>query len=109
MNRHYSAAEYAKLCDKLRAASDDASITTDVMVGFNEESESDFKESLEFVKGIGFEKVHVFPYSERTGTAASRRGDSVSKQEKELRAAIMAAETEKNPRRIFQKSYRQKG
>lgn len=82
MNRHYSAAEYAKLCDKLRAAFDDASITTDVMVGFNEESESDFKESLEFVKGIGFEKVHVFPYSERTGTAASRRGDSVSKQEK---------------------------
>lgn len=69
MNRHYSSAEYAKLCDKLRAAFDDASITTDVMVGFNEENESDFKESLEFVKGIGFEKVHVFPYSERTGTA----------------------------------------
>ena len=102
MNRHYSAAEYAKLCDKLRAAFDDASITTDVMVGFNEESESDFKESLEFVKGIGFEKVHVFPYSERTGTAASRRGDSVSKQEKERRAAIMAAETEKIREEYFE-------
>ena len=102
MNRHYSAAEYAKLCDKLRAAFDDASITTDVMVGFNEESESDFKESLEFVKRIGFEKVHVFPYSERTGTAASRRGDSVSKQEKERRAAIMAAETEKIREEYFE-------
>lgn len=65
------------------------------MVGFNEETETDFRESLEFVKKIGFEKVHVFPYSERTGTAASRRGDSVSKADKEKRAAVMIAETEK--------------
>lgn len=102
MNRHYNAAEYSELCDKLRFAFNDSSITTDVMVGFNEESENDFNESLEFVKNIGFEKVHVFPYSERTGTAASRRGDSVSKQEKERRAAIMAAETEKIREKYFE-------
>ncbi len=102
MNRHYNAAEYSELCDKLRFTFNDSSITTDVMVGFNEESENDFNESLEFVKNIGFEKVHVFPYSERTGTAASRRGDSVSKQEKERRAAIMAAETEKIREKYFE-------
>lgn len=102
MNRHYNAAEYAELCSKLRAAFDGASITTDVMVGFNEENENDFNESLEFVKNIGFEKVHVFPYSERTGTAASRRGDSVSKQEKERRAAIMAAKTEEIREKYFE-------
>ncbi len=102
MNRHYNATEYSELCDKLRFAFNDSSITTDVMVGFNEESENDFNESLEFVKNIGFEKVHVFPYSERTGTAASRRGDSVSKQEKERRAAIMAAETEKIREKYFE-------
>lgn len=95
MNRHYSADEYKALCDKLRGGFKDATITTDVMVGFNEESDEDFIESLEFVKQIGFEKVHVFPYSERTGTAASRKGDSVSKAEKEKRAAIMIKETEK--------------
>lgn len=95
MNRHYSADEYKALCDKLRGEFKDATITTDVMVGFNEESDEDFIESLEFVKKIGFEKVHVFPYSERTGTAASRKGDSVSKAEKEKRAAIMIKETEK--------------
>lgn len=95
MNRHYTAEEYSELCLKLRKSFKDCSLTTDVMVGFNEETEKDFQESLEFVKKIGFEKVHVFPYSERTGTAASRRGDSVSKSEKEKRAAIMIAETEK--------------
>lgn len=104
MNRHYTAEEYRELCAKLRNAFKDCSLTTDVMVGFNDESESDFKESLEFVKRTGFEKVHVFPYSERKGTAASKRGDSVSRQKKEKRAAIMISETEK-VRLEYLKSY----
>lgn len=95
MNRHYTAAEYKALCDKLRSTFADTSITTDVMVGFHEENDEDFNESLEFVKNIRFEKVHVFPYSERQGTAASRKGDSVPKQLKEKRAAIMINQTEK--------------
>lgn len=94
MNRHYTAEEYKALCDKLRKTFEDAGITTDVMVGFNEESEKDFEESLSFVKSIAFEKVHTFPYSERIGTAASRKGDSVPKAEKERRAAVMIQETE---------------
>lgn len=95
MNRHYTANEYKKLCEKLRSSFSDASITTDVMVGFNDETAENFEESLRFVKSIKFEKVHVFPYSEREGTAASKRGDNVSKQEKERRAAVMIAENEK--------------
>lgn len=95
MNRHYTAEEYEELCNKLRAAFKDCSLTTDVMVGFHEETEQNFEESLAFVKRISFEKVHVFPYSERTGTAASKRGDSVSKQEKDRRTSVMIAETEK--------------
>lgn len=89
MNRHYDSGEYKALCKSLRAHFDNASITTDVMVGFNDENEEDFVKSLDFVKEIGFEKVHVFPYSERVGTAASKRGDNVPKQEKEKRAAAM--------------------
>ena len=95
MNRHYTAREYRELCSKLRNSFDDASITTDVMVGFNEESVDDFNESLEFVKSIAFEKVHTFPYSERKGTAASKKGDSVLKKEKERRASVMIEETER--------------
>ena len=102
MNRHYTTGEYRELCEKLRSAFKGCSITTDVMVGFNEESESEFEESLEFVRETGFEKVHVFPYSERTGTAASRRGDSVPKEEKDRRAAVMIAETEKIRRKYLE-------
>lgn len=95
MNRHYTAEEYKELCDNLRESFDNATITTDLMVGFNNESEEDFKQSLNFVKEIGFEKVHVFPYSQRESTAASKKGDSVSKSDKEKRASIMIEETEK--------------
>lgn len=95
MNRHYTAEEYKTLCDKLRSAFKDTSITTDVMVGFNEETKEDFADSLNFVKDIAFEKVHTFPYSQREGTNASKRGDSVSRNEKEHRASIMIAETDK--------------
>lgn len=89
MNRHYTAEEYKALCQKLRTTFDDATITTDVMVGFTDENEEDFNESLEFVKDIEFEKVHVFPYSQREGTVASRRGDNIPKSTKECRASIM--------------------
>lgn len=94
MNRHYDSDEYKALCNKLRNTFKDATITTDVMVGFNNETNDDFEKSLEFVKEIGFEKVHTFPYSEREGTVASRKGDNVPKSEKERRAAIMIRETD---------------
>lgn len=94
MNRHYTAEEYKSLCDKLRSTFNDASITTDVMVGFHQETQEDFNISLDFVKEIEFEKVHVFPYSERTGTAASKKGDDVPKAEKERRAEIMIKATD---------------
>ncbi|NMP37939.1 MAG: tRNA (N(6)-L-threonylcarbamoyladenosine(37)-C(2))-methylthiotransferase MtaB [Clostridiales bacterium] len=71
MNRHYTASEYADLCDKLRRKFTDASLTTDIIAGFPGESEEDFLQTLEFVKKIRFEKVHVFPYSKREGTRAA--------------------------------------
>ncbi len=95
MNRHYTADEYKTLCNKLRAGFEGSSLTTDVMVGFNDESTEDFNESLEFVKDIAFEKVHIFPYSEREGTAASEKGDNVPKKEKERRSRLMIEECEK--------------
>ena len=94
MNRHYTADEYRSLCFKLRKTFEDCTLTTDVMVGFNEESDEDFNVSLDFVKEIAFEKVHIFPYSEREGTAASRKGDSVPKQTKEERAQTMITEAD---------------
>jgi threonylcarbamoyladenosine tRNA methylthiotransferase MtaB len=72
MNRHYTTQDYQNLCDKIKAHFKDASFTTDVMVGFPHETDEDFVDSLKFVKTIGFHKVHVFPYSARSGTKAAQ-------------------------------------
>ena len=95
MNRHYNTVEYEDLCLSLRQTFRDCTITTDVMVGFPDETESDFRISLEFVKKIGFEKVHVFPYSRRPGTPAARMENQVENSVKQHRAEIMIDETEK--------------
>jgi len=94
MNRHYTAAEYFELCQKLRASFKDTTLTTDIMVGFPTESEEDFRESVEFAKKVGFEKVHVFPYSPREGTKAAKM-EQIQRHIKEERSHIMIEETEK--------------
>ena len=95
MNRHYTTEEYRELCKKLRANFESTTLTTDVMVGFPDETAEDFGQSLAFVKEIGFEKVHVFPYSRRAGTPAARMANQIENAEKSRRAAIMTEETEK--------------
>ena len=85
MNRKYTCAEYETLCTKLRNAFTDCVITTDIMVGFAGETDEDFAETVAFVKRIGFEKVHIFPYSVRKGTAAEKLGGHIQKAVKEQR------------------------
>lgn len=94
MNRHYTAEEYKELCDSLRRHFKDATLTTDVMVGFPGETPEEFKESCDFMESIGFEKVHVFPYSPRTGTPAAKL-PQLEKAEKESRAHKMIELTDK--------------
>lgn len=94
MNRHYTSSEYKELCIKLRNAFEDTTITTDIMVGFPTENEEDFADSVNFAKEIGFEKVHVFPYSPREGTRAAKM-EQIEKSIKEKRSRIMIEETEK--------------
>ena len=91
MNRHYTAAEFRALCEKLRRLFPDCTLSTDIMVGFCGERDEDFEESLAFAREIGFEKIHVFPYSVRTGTRAEKMGDHLPKSVKEERAAKMLA------------------
>lgn len=95
MNRHYDTVEYEDLCLKLRNTFPDCTITTDVMVGFPGETQSDFDISLDFAKKIKFEKVHVFPYSRRPGTPAAKMEDQVENSVKQHRAEIMIDECEK--------------
>ena len=95
MNRHYNAKQYSDIVENIRSVFDNASITTDVMVGFAGESDEDFLASLEFVKKIGFLKVHVFPYSRRNGTRADKFPNQISGEIKKQRAKIMSIEVEK--------------
>ncbi len=92
MNRHYTAEEYLELCNKLRSAFEDTSVTTDIMVGFPYETDEDFDECVAFAKTVGFEKVHVFPYSPREGTRAAKM-EQLPKALKESRSRKMIKAT----------------
>ena len=94
MNRHYTAEEYEHLAKKLRETFSDATITTDILVGFPSETEEDFNTTVEFVKRVGFEKAHVFPYSVREGTRAAKM-EQLTKAVKEDRASRLSVITDK--------------
>lgn len=94
MNRHYTAEEYAALCDKLQRSFPDLSLTTDVIAGFPGETEEDFDETAAFVKKIGFMKVHVFPFSPREGTPAFSYPNPVPNAVKEARCARLQKEAD---------------
>lgn len=93
MNRHYTSREYENLAHKLRETFSDATLTTDVLVGFPTESDDNFNTTVEFVKRVKFEKVHIFPYSVREGTAAAKMAQ-LSNAVKEERAAALSLVTE---------------
>ena len=90
MNRHYTSAEYMEIVNNIRSKFHNPGFTTDVMVGFPGEDEVEFKESLDFVESVGFAKVHVFPYSRRSGTVADRMPNQLTKSVKDRRARIMS-------------------
>lgn len=101
MNRHYTADEYRTNVRNLRAAFDNAAITTDIMVGFAGETEEEFAASLAFAKEIAFAKVHVFAYSRRPGTRAYDMGDQVTNAVKESRSHAMIRATTETQRTFF--------
>ena len=99
MNRHYTTAEYAELCRRLRKHFPNCALTTDVMVGFPGETEDEFQQSLRFVESICFSRVHVFAYSRRPGTVADRLPHQVSNAEKGKRSKEMIAACQESAHR----------
>jgi threonylcarbamoyladenosine tRNA methylthiotransferase MtaB len=72
MNRRYTGRDYLDLINKLKRLIPEISITTDVLVGFPGESEINFKNTLDLIKEVTPLKVHIFPYSQRQGTACAK-------------------------------------
>lgn len=89
MNRHYTSEEYSLAVKILRDNFPDISITTDIIVGFPGETEEEFKKTYSFLEGIKLTKMHIFKYSVREGTRASKLPDMVSPYEKEERSRML--------------------
>ena len=102
MNRHYNTEIFAALLRDVRAAVPGVAISTDIIVGFPGETEEDFAVGMDFVRAMGFARIHVFPYSPRKGTLAARRTDQVPskvRRERALRMQALAEELAQEYRR----------
>ena len=85
MNRKYTKEEFYEIVKRIRSVREDISLTTDVIVGFPGETDDDFNENVDFIRKVGFSKVHVFPYSKRDGTKASRMDNQIDPNTKKKR------------------------
>lgn len=104
MNRHYTTGEYSHSVELLRAAFEHPAITTDVIVGFPQETEEEFAITKEFLENINFYEMHVFKYSRRKNTPADRMEPQVPEKIKVLRSNELL-DMEKRQSREFRKYY----
>jgi tRNA-2-methylthio-N6-dimethylallyladenosine synthase len=81
MNRRYTKDQYLALVDKIHTKLPDVAITTDIIVGFPGETESDVDDTIDVVKKAGFDNAFTFIYSKRTGTPAAGFEDQVPEEE----------------------------
>lgn len=89
MNRRYRSGEYRERCELLREVYGNPALTTDVIVGFPQESEEEFRKSYDFVDGIHFYETHIFKYSRRQGTKAAAMDGQLTEAEKSFRSEKM--------------------
>lgn len=89
MNRRYTTEEYEKGCQILKKYFDRPAITTDVIVGFPQETEEEFAQTVEFLKRIHFYEMHVFKYSRRAGTRAADMPGQLTENQKGQRSDVL--------------------
>ena len=102
MRRHYTAAEFKNMCERIKTAIPDFNITTDLIVGFPGETEDDFMESAEMCREIGFSHIHTFKYSVRNGTKAATMPNQIPEKIKTERSGIIRKISAENKKRYFE-------
>src|SRR5690625_804846 len=107
MNRKYTREEYLELVRKIKEAIPDVTLTTDIIVGFPNETEEQFQDTLSLVEEVGFESAFTFIYSPREGTPAAMQDDNVSEEEKRDRLNRLNALIDKQSAEAM-KSYKGK-
>ena len=104
MNRKYTTLDYFQMIEKIKTQIPDVALTTDFIVGFPGETDEDFLDSYEFIKSIGYQELHVFPFSKRKGTPADRMPDQVDGKVKRERVHQLLDLSEELLKEYVQKS-----
>lgn len=104
MNRRYTIKQFINIVDLLRKKFNDIILTTDIIVGFPGETDSDFEETYNFLSDIKFYKTHIFKYSQRKGTKAAQMKNQISGEVKEKRSKRLIELSNKNQKE-YNESY----
>lgn len=104
MNRRYTREEFIEMVNNIKKLRPGISLSTDIIVGFPGETEEDFNDTLELSKEVGFSKIHVFPYSDRTGTVASRMKNKVDGNIKKQRVHKLMELSNELERQYFEEN-----
>ena len=107
MNRRYSAEEFYEKCELLRKVFVHPALTTDVIVGFPQESEEEFAETKAFLEKVCFYETHIFKYSRRKGTRAAEMDGQISEEIKTERSKVLQ-ELNKRNKKAYEDSFKGK-
>jgi threonylcarbamoyladenosine tRNA methylthiotransferase MtaB len=99
MRRQYTVEDFRIMVDKIRKRIPDFNFTTDIMVGFPGETETEFRETCRVAEESGFSHIHTFKYSVRKGTRAERMADQVSEKVKTERSLLIRDIAESNKKK----------
>lgn len=89
MNRKYTIEQYIEVCNNVKEIFPNSCISTDVIVGFKGETDSEFNKTVENINKIPFSFLHIFPYSERKGTVAAKLDGEIDKQTVKQRELVL--------------------
>jgi threonylcarbamoyladenosine tRNA methylthiotransferase MtaB len=103
MSRRYGTTEYKQVVSLIRERVPDTAITTDVIVGFPGETDDEFEESYRFCQRMEFARIHVFPFSARSGTVAAQMPGQVDSETKKRRSDSMLTLAEESARNFRQR------
>jgi len=101
MRRRYNYSQYLEKIEYIRKKFKNVTFTTDIMIGFPEETDEDFRKSCKAVEEVGFLKVHIFPFSPREGTEAMLFENKVDWRIKKEREKVIFKVAENNRRKVM--------
>ena len=103
MNRHYTTSEFIEVVERLRKLYNDVILTTDIIVGFPNETDEDFEITYNFLKKVNFYKMHIFKYSPRKGTVAAKMKNQISGDIKDIRSHRLLELSSRNEKEYLNK------